>query len=320
MTILGKLCPFYLCVNMDGMITQAGLGIQRVVNDDRLAQGAFFEFFELIKPVNTSDLQTLLSLGETNLTIRVLGRSGPPMKGTLFRNPKTSEMVLNFSFGIHLRPAVEAYNLSFSDFAPTDLAVEMLYLLEAQSVIQNLSRDLTLRLQSEKHVAELDAQTDALTGLKNRRGLEPILNNMFEREKKFSVLQVDLDFFKAVNDNFGHAAGDYVLQHAAHVLTEEVRSSDTVAQLGDDEFFIVLQNALNVSTLEQIAARIISRLEQPMEYQGHICKISASIGIAYSDDGGCIRDGQTLLKNADEALYASKENGKAQYQFYADIM
>ena len=59
MTILGKLCPFYLCVNMDGMITQAGLDIQRVVNDDRLAQGAFFEFFELIKPVNTSALQTL---------------------------------------------------------------------------------------------------------------------------------------------------------------------------------------------------------------------------------------------------------------------
>jgi diguanylate cyclase (GGDEF)-like protein len=130
-------------------------------------------------------------------------------------------------------------------------------------------------------------------------------------------MQVDLDFFKAVNDTLGHAAGDHVLQQVARVLVEETRADDTVARTGGDEFVLIFDGLRERQKLSDIAARIIARLSEPIPFQGELCRISASIGIAIWG-GGAPADHKQLLTDADLALYASKHQGRARHMFYTD--
>lgn len=125
--------------------------------------------------------------------------------------------------------AVRAHGLTGSDFAPTDLAVEMLYLVEAQSAAFRESRGLNDRLHGQKIAAEEQAYTDTLTGLKNRRAMDLSLAKCLSSGARFALLNLDLDYFKNVNDTLGHAAGDHVLQVVAKILLEETRQNDSIA-------------------------------------------------------------------------------------------
>ena len=126
--------------------------------------------------------------------------------------------VLSLSFGIALQSAIKRYRLTLQDFAP-----EMLYLIEANQAAMSASCSLTERLQGAKMLAEEQAHSDTLTGLRNRRSLERILNHLAQTDESFSLIQIDLDYFKSVNDTLGHAAGDMILQHVANVLRRETR-------------------------------------------------------------------------------------------------
>ena len=122
--------------------------------------------------------------------------------------------------------------LSGADFPVTDLAVELLFLVEANTAAMEASRHLNLRLQGAKIGAEEQAYTDTLTGLKNRRALEHILARLRITHASFALLRLDLDCFKSVNDTRGHSAGDHVLQQVAHRMVHETRDSDTIARVG----------------------------------------------------------------------------------------
>ena len=260
-------------------------------------------------------MQKLFALAGQKLTFRLRDAPHTELKAVLALLPDGQRAVVNFSFGIAIQNAVQRHALTYSDFAGTDLAIEMLYLIEAKSAAMDASRTLNQRLQGAKIAAEEQAFTDTLTGLKNRRALDLVLTRLSEAKVPFTVMQLDLDYFKAVNDTYGHAAGDHVLQVAARILVEETRAEDTVVRLGGDEFALVFYNVINPTRPAKLSQRIISRLEKPVPFQNNVCRISGSTGIALFDRTSDASP-EVILEQSDQALYASKNAGRAQHSFF----
>ena len=153
------------------------------------------------------------------------------------------------------------------------------------------------------------AYHDTLTGLPNRRLLEDRMTQAIgaaKRDQKgLSVLFIDLDRFKPINDELGHDIGDLVLQEIGARLKASVRQGDTVARVGGDEFVIILRNVIDPNMAETVANTLLSKLNEPIQALGHRLTVSASIGCAsYPQDG---LDNSTLLKNADVAMYHAKQ-------------
>lgn len=166
------------------------------------------------------------------------------------------------------------------------------------------------------------AQYDGLTNLPNRSLLNDRLTQALalahRRREKVAVLFLDFDRLKHINDSFGHATGDRVLQSAALRLLECVRNSDTVSRQGGDEFVVVLAEVAEVNDAATTADKILLALRMPHRIDEHHLHLTASIGIAiYPDDG---TDAETLLKNADFAMYHAKDSGRDNYQFFTAEM
>jgi diguanylate cyclase (GGDEF)-like protein len=215
------------------------------------------------------------------------------------------------AFGPDIVEAVRRHGLSAADFGPTDLSVELLFLIEAQGAVLAESDGLISRIAAARDVARDEAQTDTLTGLRNRRAIEATLRRLVEPPRaEFGLMHLDLDRFKEVNDGLGHAAGDRVLGEVARVLRRHVREEDLLARLGGDEFLLVFDGCTDLDTLDAIAGRIIREIERPVPWEGRLCRVSASIGITASDLYAR-PDPARMIADADEALYASKRAGRA---------
>ena len=157
--------------------------------------------------------------------------------------------------------------------------------------------------------AEVAASTDMLTGLLSRQGLQACHGQRIEQGAV--GLFVDLDHFKSVNDNLGHAAGDRVLEAIAARLRTVFRPSDIVARLGGDEFFVIVQT-LPDGELEALAQRTIQAAEEPILIGGQVARISASVGIGRAL--GPVLDLDELLQSADTALYEAKRSGRSRVE------
>jgi diguanylate cyclase (GGDEF)-like protein len=162
------------------------------------------------------------------------------------------------------------------------------------------------------------ASHDSMTNLPNREMFNQLLHFTIEAsrryQRRFSVLFIDLDRFKVINDSLGHEAGDALLVEAASRLRQSLRSSDVVARLGGDEFVVILESTAESLHVETIAQTLLSTLSQPLQLCGHECHITASIGIAVFPGDGT--DVHTLTKNADMAMYRAKEDGKNAFRFF----
>ncbi|WP_019141012.1 CHASE domain-containing protein [Noviherbaspirillum massiliense] len=163
---------------------------------------------------------------------------------------------------------------------------------------------------------------DPLTGLPNRKlvteRLQQALSAARRRKQQVALMFVDLDKFKPVNDNFGHAIGDQLLQEVAKRLRACVRDSDTVSRLGGDEFVVLLAEVEGSEGAAAVADKILKALEEEFVVAGHRLQISSSIGIAiYPDQAG---DGQGLLKKADAAMYHAKRSGRNNFVLFQDGM
>ena len=161
------------------------------------------------------------------------------------------------------------------------------------------------------------AHYDDLTGLPNRQLLKDRLHQQIiqaRRDKRSgALLYLDLDRFKEINDLFGHSTGDSVLVQAAERITAEVRDTDTVARLGGDEFVVVLPSVHDDTTVQTLASRLLERLSEAFTVRNNEHFVSASIGVAmFPDDGDSV---ETLLKNADAAMYRAKDAGRARFEF-----
>ena len=173
------------------------------------------------------------------------------------------------------------------------------------------------------HIRELieQASRDALTGLPNRSSLNSILNAFISianhAQTKFSILFLDLDRFKGINDTFGHAVGDDLLIKVAQTLQPLLRNGDILGRFGGDEFLLVLPGTDDAGVI-LITRRILDTFNLPFEINGHTLRISPSIGIAnYPEHGSDI---ETLIKHADTAMYESKRLGRNAYTFYVEQM
>jgi diguanylate cyclase (GGDEF)-like protein/PAS domain S-box-containing protein len=185
---------------------------------------------------------------------------------------------------------------------------------------RGVGRDITPQKLAEDRIQYL-ATHDGLTGLANRTMFSELLNMAIHSSRRykrsFAVMFIDLDHFKTINDTLGHEAGDKLLQKIAKRLTRELRSSDVVARLGGDEFVILVQEVLEVAQVTTVAQKILAAAIKPVTLAGRQCKVSASIGIClFPSDAP---DEQTLMKNADLAMYRAKEQGKNRFQFYSEM-
>ncbi len=182
-----------------------------------------------------------------------------------------------------------------------------------------------MELAEVKQVAETIWQQvyyDPLTGLPNRMLFEDRLTLELahaRRDKQgLAVMFLDLDHFKLINDTLGHSVGDQLLQDVAHRLKDTLRGTDTIARMGGDEFALLLTRVTHAENVARVAQKIFHVFKPPFNFGGHDFHITPSIGITlYPTDG---EDPQTLLKNADTALYRAKEQGRNVYQFYTPAM
>jgi diguanylate cyclase (GGDEF)-like protein/PAS domain S-box-containing protein len=181
--------------------------------------------------------------------------------------------------------------------------------------------DITDRRRAEETIRRL-AYHDALTGLPNRTlfddRLEVALAHARRQGGKLAVMLLDLDRFKDVNDTLGHIVGDELLQAVGARLTTLLRESDTVCRMGGDEFLLLLPGISEAKAAHKVAERILEAIREPFDLNGRGVRVTTSLGIAiYLEDG---EDGDTLVENADVAMYHAKQRGRDNYQWYSTSM
>lgn len=315
---LGMLMPLFLRVDAAARICDAGPTLRRLIGDAALGQplGAVFH------PVHPGVVAVAADLiGAVPLRLVLRGPAQTVFRGLavpLGGPGAASGALINLSFGHRLVEALADHALSDTDFAPTDLAFELLYVLEANAALQAEAMKWSDRLRRARAQAMEQALTDPLTGLSNRRALDATLARMAVSDQPFGLIHIDLDHFKRINDTLGHAAGDAVLAEVGRRLRRAVRDHDTVARLGGDEFVVLLPGQRDRARVAQVAERILSDLARPLDLSGAgggmAAAVSASLGVVVWDGegGAAVED---LLVLADRALYRSKDAGRGRITY-----
>ena len=193
------------------------------------------------------------------------------------------------------------------------------YLIKGKLDRELLVRAMQYSIERKRYQEQLEHQAnyDALTGLPNRNLLFDRLKQAVHSQRQaraIAVVFIDLDHFKFINDSLGHNAGDVLLQKMAERLRQAVRDGDTVARMGGDEFILVLDDQHNEDVVFRAMQRIVTKVNEPMTIDGRELFVTCSAGISLHPQDGT--DVETLLKNADAAMYRAKENGRNNFQFY----
>lgn len=177
--------------------------------------------------------------------------------------------------------------------------------------ILSLAQDVSSRIQAEERLQYM-AMHDGLTGLPNSVLLNARLDAALSRARRslgrVGVMFLDLDRFKDVNDSFGHRVGDALLKELAQRIRGALRQSDTLARVSGDEFVVVLEDFPDDTAPEVVARKVLDEVRRPFHVEGHEIHVSGSLGLALHPDDG--EDSETLLKNADAAMYHAKELGR----------
>lgn len=195
---------------------------------------------------------------------------------------------------------------------------------DEQNLINFIAEDLGIwyeRRNHEQHISYM-ACHDALTGLPNRLLLQDRITQALEFNQRHhgmaAVLFIDLDNFKNINDTFGHNLGDLLLKKVAKRLLASIRSEDTVARQGGDEFIVVLPHLTGMEGLEAVAQKILTQLSEPYRIDQHEFYLTCSIGIALYPEHG--KDADILLKHSDTAMYHAKSAGRNSFRYFSDEM
>ena len=180
-------------------------------------------------------------------------------------------------------------------------------------------KDISERIQVQERLQHM-AHHDALTDLPNRNlfldRLQQSLTRARWHDRLVAVMFLDLDRFKNINDTLGHTVGDQLLLQLSERLSNSVRDGDTIGRFGGDEFAILLDDINSDSHISLLAEKLLDTLKKPFKINKHELFVTASIGISIFPNDG--EDSDTLLRNADVAMYRAKDLGKNNYQFYSD--
>jgi diguanylate cyclase (GGDEF)-like protein len=212
--------------------------------------------------------------------------------------------------GDHRLGALDLYRDTIGDLSPRDMSgAQTLADVAAAYLLISQARTALQQTSAQNRAAALH---DPLTGLPNRVLLLERLEQAFVRAQRsghtVAVLFIDLDQFKAVNDNYGHRVGDELLMAVAERLTGLLRSNDTLARLYGDEFVVLCEDLTTAAQLDAIVARLEAALAAPFVLSGTDVDIAASVGIAFS--GRSADDPQQLIHDADVAMYRAKRDGR----------
>jgi diguanylate cyclase (GGDEF)-like protein/PAS domain S-box-containing protein len=264
---------------------------------------------------------------------RVLGHTPGELEGTkltVLINPDDRAGVLQFltSGGREgdAHPGLTEFRMKHRDdfwLHVETLRTNLLHDENVRGIVLN-TRDVSERKAFEEQLQH-QAFHDAVTGLANRALFKDRVEHMIERQARdnlpVSILFMDLDDFKTINDSLGHAAGDRMLAEVGERLKNSLRQADTAARLGGDEFAILLEDGGDGVDAAEVAARILASLEGPFHLEGKEVFARASIGIATADAWtGGPEGAEELLRNADVAMYMAKEAGKGRYQVFEAAM
>jgi len=195
------------------------------------------------------------------------------------------------------------------------MQLDLLYANEA------MQKEIVKREEMQKKIEHL-AYHDHLTGLANRwlftDQLDHALSLSGRMAKMLAIMFLDLDGFKMINDSLGHALGDQLLKEVSKRLVNTIRKSDVVARIGGDEFVIMIENEENIEAIKLVAEKVLNSFNEPYKLNGQECFVTTSIGVAvYPTDG---ENAETLLKNADIAMYKAKEKGRNNCRFCTPVM
>jgi len=248
------------------------------------------------------------------LDIRLGNGSGLDLISFIKRESENTDCIMMTAHR-EVNYAVEALRCGAVDYLFKPIApVNLLQTIETYFHKRKVKQD---KINKELHF-KLMALRDPLTGLANRTMLaehmEQILARARRNEQAFSVVFIDLDNFKKINDSFGHLAGDELLKNIAQSLNDGIRDGDIIARIGGDEFIIVLGPESDINTSRVVVERLMHSINEMVLNKGHGDIVSASIGIASFPEDGMTAD--TLISNADAAMYMAKKNGKNCFQFY----
>ncbi len=212
-----------------------------------------------------------------------------------------------------------AVRLNGSTFEVAVQRVTLTY--NGKNAVQMIARDISSRKQLEHQLA-YQATHDPLTGIPNRKRLLEILSEALNYADRYQfpvwVAFLDLDRFKFINDHYGHRVGDKLLINLTRRLQAVMRKTDTVGRYGGDEFILMLRGGPEDNMNAVMVERIMASVNEPMEIDGHHLQLSCSLGLAMYPDNGTTPD--SLIDNADIAMYRAKESGRNRYQFYTQEM
>ncbi len=198
---------------------------------------------------------------------------------------------------------------------------QFIHLIPGNDLVRSYIADITERRRSQE-IIQYQASHDLLTGLPNRANFNDCLTTAMDQAQrtgeKLAVVFLDLDRFKLINDSLGHSSGDRLLQDVCKRLRHYLRQGDVIARWGGDEFTMMLRNVTSSEHTATISERILKAFEEPFQCSEHELYISTSVGISiYPQDG---EDVETLIKNADTAMYRAKEIGRNTFQLYRSNM
>jgi len=238
---------------------------------------------------------------------------------TLLRRDLALEAGLQHAFAFPILVGGEFYGVM--EFFGHGARVRDERIVEISHTVGSQIGQFIARKQAEAHL-QFFASHDPLTGLFNRgmfnRRLQQALAQAQRFERTLAILFIDLDGFKLVNDTLGHNAGDALLAEIAARLRATLREGDVMARMGGDEFVVLIEEFGEPVQVGEVAKKVLDTVSRPYLLQGQESRVTASIGIStFPDDG---KDAQTLLGNADMAMYRAKEQGKNAFRFFAPHM
>jgi diguanylate cyclase (GGDEF)-like protein len=307
-TTLARFMPMHLLLDADGSALSFGPTLAQVLEGDARLGARFEDLFEVRSPGGAVTIHDVLGRAGNRFRLFARNEMRTGLRGHGQRLAGDDRILLNLTF-IDLISAVRAYHLTDADFAASEMVREVLFLAESTDTITRELQGLSQRLEGARVAAEEEAMTDPLTGLRNRRAVDLVLDQLCTAGAGFGLMHLDLDYFKAVNDTHGHAAGDFVLENVGRILRDQLRADDCAARIGGDEFVVIVGARANASVLCAIAQRIIARIQEPMVFEGRECRVSASIGIVQAVSFRP-QDLTELIAAADRALYAAKHAGR----------
>jgi diguanylate cyclase (GGDEF)-like protein len=290
-------------------------GVLRVWRSgDEISAGQEIDYASLVPDDDFADVQATVEVNSWD------GVSRYTVARRLFEFPLA--IVVGLSEEEQLAPAAALERAYFGRAAlASTLVVLILAMLGRLSwqLQQARSRAMEEKVEHAQRVEYL-AYHDALTDLPNRALFSRLLTQGMHQARRYerglALLFLDLDRFKIINDSLGHDAGDELLQEVARRLLASVRQSDVVARLGGDEFVVLLPEINEGSQAAPIADKILAAVSKPFTLAGQEFRVTVSIGVSIFPADG--EDEETLMKNADVAMYHAKEQGKNNFQFYSE--